>query len=632
MNRAAEKRAEMVNSVRKAPLAWLCAILVPVAYVFFYTPYGMDTTDFGYFYAYGWRILDGQVPYRDFHYIKPALPLYWHAMWMWLTPESVNMLGGKLGFVAELLAASWFAALFCRRFLDLTALGLSLPLLATLGFVFGVHSFPHMPWHTADGILFAGASLWAVASGWTLLSGVLAACAMLCKQSFLFVPLAVALLAIVTGPENRFCMAGMWRSCRVLAGWLAVMFLGWLLLGIAGARADFARLTMGQLAISEALEAGIWIYLRQNWWLPLLAVLPWLAIFLVGRKDGFKCPVWLLPCPLYLVLLTIWYVCEALATRSWIGFGTSWPTLFVVLGGLCVLMPGHLVLPWQVNNSGQAGQGGSSLWLIWRARLCLASLLLVSWSVAISGGYKVPAMFAVPLLLSLVLVHAWFAGSSKAFAIASRSLVPVSGSQIDDSSHTLPSSVPCPRFCNSDLASQKENSSRFQSKACRNLAWLGLVLGLAMFGVGYQYPYVFPARPMPRSALSYDAGQIYPKAAGIMVDGLLYAKLAELKELRAKHGPRYKTLPGFCQAYYLNGDKPLGRSDWLIDWEINAEIEAVYQDLLDNKLYVIMERDQMDSAKADAYERAGYTVPQMVRHSWKIIDETEHLVVFAQPE
>lgn len=628
MNKMAEILAGAGKGLRQDPLAWLCAILVPLAYVLFYTPYGMDTTDFGYFYAYAWRILDGQVPYRDFHYIKPALPLYWHALWMCLTPDKVNMLGGKLGFVAELLAASWFAALFCRRFLDLRALGLSLPLLATLGFVFGVHSFPHMPWHTADGILFAGASLWAVAAGWPLLAGILAACAMLCKQSFLFVPLAVALLAMFTGPESKFSRSGLWRSCRVFAGWLAVMALVWLLLGLAGARADFARLTTGQLAISEALEAGIWIYLRQNWWLPLLALLPWLAITLLGRDSGYKCPAWLLPCPLYLLLLGIWYLTEAISSRSWIGFGTSWPTLFVVLGGLCLLFPGKLVLPWLSANSGKTGQGGSRIWQLWRARLCLGSLLLVSWSVAISGGYKVPAMFAVPLVLSLLLVHAWFRSTPTRSEGA--------GTAVDGSAYRSQNSLIARKaFSASPASSFAGLSGKTQCKqdqTCSGLAWLALVLGLAIFAVGYQYPYVFPARFMPRSALSHDAGQIYPKAAGIMVDGELYAKLAELKELRAKYGPRYKTLPGFCQAYYLNGDKPLGRSDWLIDWEINAETESVYQDLLDQKLYVIMERDQMDSTKADAYARAGYTVPQMVRHRWRIIDQTRHLVVFAPPE
>ncbi len=72
-------------------------------------------------------------------------------------------------------------------------------------------------------------------------------------------------------------------------------------------------------------------------------------------------------------------------------------------------------------------------------------------------------------------------------------------------------------------------------------------------------------------------------------------------------------------------------SDWLIDWEINGQVDRVYQELLDKNLTVFMERDQLDTQKADAYDRAGYGVPQRVRKNWKIVDETPHFVVFQRP-
>ena len=59
------------KTVRAA--SWLVALAVPLAYLFLYVPVGMDTTDFGYFYGFSWRILEGQFPYRDFFYIKPSL-------------------------------------------------------------------------------------------------------------------------------------------------------------------------------------------------------------------------------------------------------------------------------------------------------------------------------------------------------------------------------------------------------------------------------------------------------------------------------------------------------------------------------------------------------------------------------
>ena len=538
-------------------LPWAAAALVPLAYLVLYTPYGMDTTDFGYFYGYAWRILEGQVPYRDFSYIKPALPLYWHAFWLWLTPENWGVLAGKAGFLATMLSASWCAAGCLGRIFRLRAMGLPLPLLATCGFVWGVHSFPHMPWHTADGVLFAGGALLAGVSGWPFLAGLLAGCAMLCKQSFLLVPLAVALLV---GVERAS-----WREAlRCLLGWLGALGAVWLFLRAVGAWEAFSRMTTGQLDIREALDAGILIYLRQNWLLPLLAVAPWL----LGRLASKKPPEWLTPAYVYLALLTAWYVREAVLKQGWIGYGTSWPTLLVLLGGLCVLFPQVFLVRW-LRDAGRLPR--------LRAAVGLGAPLVAAWSVAISGGYKIPAFFAVPLLFSLFAVHVRIGGRG------------------------------------------------------RPLAWATLVAGLVMFGTGYQYPYVFPERPMPRSALTHDAGSVYPRATGVMVDGDMLARLAELKALRAKYGPGYKTLPGFSFAYYLNDDRPAYSSDWLIDWEINGEVDRLYEELLRKNLTVFMERDQLEAERADAYDRAGYGVPQRVRRNWRVVEETPHFVVFQPP-
>ena len=292
---------------------------------------------------------------------------------------------------------------------------------------------------------------------------------------------------------------------------------------------------------------------------------PWLA----ARLRGKRLPAWLFPAYIYLVLLTVWYVREVLLKQGWIGYGTSWPTLFVLLGGLCVLLPQVFLVRWLRDAAVPLPR--------LRAAVGLGAGLVASWSVAISGGYKIPAFFAVPLLFSLFIVHARIGGR------------------------------------------------------VRPLAWAALLAGLIMFGTGYQYPYVFPERPMPRAALTHDAGSVYARASGVMVDEDMLARLAELKALREKYGPRYKTLPGFSFAYYLNGDEPVYGSDWLIDWEINGEVDRLYQELLDKGLTVFMERDQMDAEKADAYDRAGYGVPQRVRHHWRVVDETPHFVVFQPP-
>lgn len=539
--------------------AWLAAALTPLAYLWLYTPYGMDTTDFGFFYGYPWRILQGEVPYRDFYYINPALPLYWHALWLKITPAQWGVLGGKAGFVAVMYGAAWCMTLFLDRVFDLDRMNLPAPLLAVAGFVWGVHTFPHVPWHTADGVFFFSAALLAGAAGRPSAAGVLACMALLAKQSFM--PAPVAVLAVVFFLRPRREVPRMLLACAL--AWLA----WWGFLKSAGAWEAFRFLTSNPLDFNEALEAGILIYLRQEWQLPALCALPW--ILWKARRRADPVPQCLQPALIYLVVIAARYMHTVGMERGWIGFGESWPTLWTTLGVACVLAPGVLLRPWLREADGPR----PSL----RAAAVMAAAVLTAWSAGISGGYKTPAMGAPALIFALLLVHARLGGKA----------------------------APA--------------------------AWTALLLGLLMFRTGYEYPYVFPAREMPRAGLTYDAGQVFSKASGVYVDKEMFDTLRELKDLRARYGPNYRVLPGFPHAYYLTDDPPAFPSEWLLDWQIANQFDKVYQELLDRDVTVFMLREQMDAIQADGYARAGYTVPQMVRRRWRIVEETPRFVVMRPP-
>ena len=551
-------------------------------YAVCYAPYGMDTTDFGFFYGYPWRLVQGQVPYRDFYYITPPASLYWHAFWISITPDRIALLAGKLGFLAELAAAAWMGTLYLMRVFDCERMELPLPLLAALGFVWSVHSFPPMPWHTVDGIFFGSAALLAGISGWPVLAGVCAGVCMLTKQSYMLVPVAVVIMVFC-------CRALRHEALLCLAGTALVVFIHYIVLRYFGAWEAFRVQTTGQLDLNEALKAGIIIYIAQNWLLPALAFAPyalWRIPALCSRffpacpvpsffqrlqKTPF--PVFLQPIPLYFVLLAGIYLKMVLEEKAWIGFGDSWPTFLMVVGGVGVLFPSIFL-----RENLKTGIPGLRLSPASCASVALGAALTLAWSAGISGGYKIPAFGALPLIFCALLAHRLLGGRT----------------------HIA--------------------------------AWTMLVCGLIMFRAGYEYPYVFPVRSMPRASLVHDAGQVYSKASGVYVDEEMLAKLRELRILRERYGANYKTLPAFPLAFFLNDDVPVYSAEWVMDWSLNGRVEENYQLLAERDIVVFMERDQMHVESPDAYVSRRYSVPIRVRKEWREVDETEHFIVFKRPE
>ncbi len=561
------------------------AVLIPAAYAVLYAPYGMDTTDFGYFYGHARRILLGEIPYRDFIYSKPPFSLYWHALWLRITPDTLAVLGGKLGFLASMLGAAWLGALTLHKVFDFRELGLPVSLLATASFVYGVHAFPPMPWHTADGVLFGSACLYAAACGRPGLAGLLGAAAVLIKQSFLPVPPAAACLAfsLHSGRQALILLLSAGIAAGAALGALAA----------CDALHPFLEMTTGGLSLTEAVEAALLIYLRQDRAIPAAALVLWAVCILLRRRYGVKVPGLV---PIYFVILTVWYVCTALTSREWIGFGASWPTLLTVLGAVQVLFPGRLIpVPLRADlPDGAARSGLGGLVARLRPSATLGALLLLAWCTGISGGYKVPAFCAVPLIFAALLLHVRLTGGPEG----------------------KPATV-------ADTAPEGKAGT---------VAWIALACGLVMFRAGYEHPYIFPQRPMPRTALTFHAGDVFPALTGVMTDATMYETLAEFKHLRTTYGSNSKTVPAFPLAGLLTGDRPVLPAEWLQDWEIAYRTDEIYNLLVERDIIVFFERDQLDTLAPDGYARTRYTVPARIRREWTQIDETPHFVVFRRPQ
>lgn len=171
-------------------------ILVSCVYFLFTIIYSVNQYDLGFILSFVNRIKQGQVIYKDFDYVRPFFGV---AFWDYL-----------LSFVP---AQSKYLILFSRIFVILESLlivyliqnivseKIKIPALLFLAVCF-LHSFPIMPWHTIDGILFSLLSVFFYKKKYILSSLLFILFACLTKQSFFIFGLLFSVLIIVTQYRN----------------------------------------------------------------------------------------------------------------------------------------------------------------------------------------------------------------------------------------------------------------------------------------------------------------------------------------------------------------------------------------------------------------------------------------------
>lgn len=254
--------------------------LVPLLYLAVLGRYGWSHSDDGFILGYGWRIFNGEIPYRDFIYVRPPGSIALHSIWFWLVPKPYIFIAARAAFCVQIMGYSMMAAYVLSRAHGVP-LGLQRHwrLWGALGFAMSACVLPPLPWHTVDGVFFSMGSFFVVwvASGtprhrlWCAFAGMLAIAGALCKQSFYPFPL-MALVVLL------------WRGDRAAAVWFAVgavlSGLGFYVLMLQlGAWHDFVSQTQGSASIKDALQAGVLPYFKS---FSVIGV-PFIAVFALWR-------------------------------------------------------------------------------------------------------------------------------------------------------------------------------------------------------------------------------------------------------------------------------------------------------------------------------------------------------------
>lgn len=212
--------------------------LFVVLYNYRYLALGFcPSLDEGYLQSLALRVLDGELPYRDFYFFRTPLSIYLQAGLIAALGDSYTILAARIACVVQTSATVVLASLLYRRYVrnaELLVLLLSSYVVMTLMLDF--------PWYSYDALFFAVLAVVLYRHRWFYLCGLAAAGSALCKQSYLLLlPIGVVLVAGTRFIDTRFRPGSLSDLVRIAAGYAigaGVFILHLLLTGRFGAFFD----------------------------------------------------------------------------------------------------------------------------------------------------------------------------------------------------------------------------------------------------------------------------------------------------------------------------------------------------------------------------------------------------------
>lgn len=362
---------------------------LPIGYLLMYGFYGYCDTDQGFIPAMSYRITMGELPVRDFIYVRPPLSPFLHTIELYLLPDRFEMLGSRLMFYVFVWLSVLLSMLSLKRFLDFTKLGASPWIIAGFAYVMAVHNYPPMPWHTLDGILMATLGLYIMTRGsqwyFTIFGLSVMGLSALAKQPYGVVPIAGLGLLFLLYP---------WK--RALVGAIGALSMGAGMAVLLEMSDPNTNLIEGLLA--QATGATTFNDLRygayQLYVRPVVAMfgLIWLvwAVLRYGfrsktrpeghprAKEAVVAMIWLSFLGMFALHL-VWFFISQTFTPPRLGF---YHTL-LFSGGWFAFMA-------FLRNRDR------------KAMSVLLVMALVNWASGISWGFSIPVLYAFPGIFGLV--------------------------------------------------------------------------------------------------------------------------------------------------------------------------------------------------------------------------------------
>lgn len=513
-------------------------ILVGIAFIFLvsaiahilFSQLGFNPTDDGFILAGSRRILDGQVPHRDFISIRPAGSYFLHTPFV-LFGGDYTLWVSRYFVWFQLACIAWAWTVVASNLLKIFRSATEKFVFALIVFCFSAHTFPIMAWPTIDtlfvysiGVLLCHKQYKKSKSNLRKMIGyLLIGVSLLFRQNFL-----------LTIPASLIIFND-WRQKRywLVAGLPLIFYIGYLMINVA---VSDAILQLTTYTFEELLIAGVlkYIFISGTAWGILTGYLATsmaygdinLNLNLIRIvKNIVKNTTRLRMIGVLMLFGIALSVAGSLAAGEW--FFIRYPS-FAIFGSVVGAMAYFMYKEQKLTPLLLYG----------------ALVLIVAWSVSLSAGYRTPALFSGPLVLFLI-------GCAKGSSI------------LHSSQHLLYVNI---------------------------LIVLLLITTLVAFGIAREN-YVY--RDMPASKLAYDLAEVLPGAKSIKTNNNTYNFLKDLqvaKSMATKEGKEYCIIPDVA-ANWIKSSQPNPLSaDWPQSTELGSQklIDRVIGDLRTNRGRVIV--------------------------------------------
>lgn len=533
---------------------------------------GLNTDDGGFLPALAYRVLDGEVPYRDFIFVRPPLSVYL---------RTLPLLLGDHGLYADrlfTLAQFSVIALAGGKIMKdgVRRLGRECPdalywHLGTAGLILAIHNSPMFGWYTIDGVFFSVLALWALSANRPMTAGALALCAALCKQNFVL-SLGVLLVLSSTGGGRRFARFVL----SVLGSGLAFAGFLWLV----DALKPFMQQVFATGTVRDVLDSGLKEFVvgtmvdRQTMYAVLITIAVVGVLRFLRRGNAAGTAPRAIGIDLYTTLMSVTLILFGSRVLLKSLRGDGYHHYIAIFHGSRLLFLGAAAgLAWTVwrrwrrsdgSLRGLADQWGS-----------FAGLFAIAWTSAISWGYAIPAFLSAPSLVPFVISRAPAGSMNKRVGLIS-------------------------------------------------------ILAAVAFGIALSHPYGESTRldrmvPVPER---------YHATAMLWSSRETVEKLEELARLDVEMGPRpYAVLPGFTPVPLLFHRRSPSLLDWELNAEIPPGLRSCVSDHLRQVgAAVIVEKDVVLQVSGTGKNGRWSSQPtQDVVEHWTRIRELDHFLVYEPP-